>query len=368
MSQPSTSPSASRRVFSVASPGVVTGDAVMAIFRLAQAEGFALPAVNVVNSNSVNAVLEAARTANSPVIIQFSNGGGTFFAGKSLPNDQHQAAILGSVAGARYVHAVAEDYGVPVILHTDHCARKLLPWIDGLLDAGEKHFAATGKPLYSSHMLDLSEEPLEENIGTCAAYLERMAPLGMTLEIELGVTGGEEDGVDNTGIDNSALYTQPEEVEYAYRVLSAISPNFTVAASFGNVHGVYKPGNVLLTPEILKNSQAHVSAVHGTNDKPVSFVFHGGSGSEKDKIAEAISYGVVKMNIDTDTQWASWVGVRDYYEAKRDYLQEQIGNPDGEDKPNKKYYDPRVWLREGEKSMANRLQEAFADLNCVDRN
>jgi fructose-bisphosphate aldolase, class II len=356
------------RVSSVAGPGVVTGDAVMDIFRLAQAEGFALPAVNVVNSNSVNAVLEAARAVNSPVIIQFSNGGGTFFTGKSLPNDKHQAAILGSIAGARYVHAVAEAYGVPVILHTDHCARKLLPWIDGLLEAGRRHFRETGKPLYSSHMLDLSEDPLEENIGTCAEYLEHMAPLGMALEIELGVTGGEEDGVDNTGIDNSALYTQPEDVEYAYRTLSAISPNFTVAASFGNVHGVYKPGNVLLTPEILKNSQDHVRATHGTGPKPVSFVFHGGSGSEKDKIAEAISYGVVKMNIDTDTQWATWKGVRDYYEAKRDYLQGQIGNPDGDDKPNKKHYDPRVWLREGEKAMVERLKEAFADLNCLDRN
>ena len=356
------------RVSSVARPGVVTGDAVMDIFRLAQAEGFAIPAVNVVNSNSVNAVLEAASAVNSPVIIQFSNGGGTFFSGKSLPNDQQQAAILGSIAGARYVHAVAAAYGVPVILHTDHAARKLLPWIDGLLEASRRQFEQTGQPLYSSHMLDLSEEPLEENIGTCAEYLRRMAPLGMALEIELGVTGGEEDGVDNTNIDNSALYTQPEDVAYAYRTLSAISPNFTVAASFGNVHGVYKPGNVLLTPEILKNSQEHVRATQDTGPKPVSFVFHGGSGSEKDKIAEAISYGVVKMNIDTDTQWASWAGVKDYYEAKRDYLQGQIGNPDGPDKPNKKHYDPRVWLREGEKAMVERLKEAFTDLNCIDRN
>ncbi|MFU8895654.1 MAG: class II fructose-bisphosphate aldolase [Gammaproteobacteria bacterium] len=356
------------RVSSVARPGVVTGDAVMDIFRLAQAEGFAIPAVNVVNSNSVNAVLEAASAVNSPVIIQFSNGGGTFFSGKSLPNDQQQAAILGSIAGARYVHAVAEAYGVPVILHTDHAARKLLPWIDGLLEASRRQFEQTGKPLYSSHMLDLSEEALEENIGTCAEYLRRMAPLGMALEIELGVTGGEEDGVDNTNIDNSALYTQPEDVEYAYKTLSAISPNFTIAASFGNVHGVYKPGNVMLTPEILKNSQEHVRATHETGPKPVSFVFHGGSGSEKDKIAEAISYGVVKMNIDTDTQWATWAGVKNYYEAKRDYLQGQIGNPDGADKPNKKHYDPRVWLREGEKAMVERLKEAFADLNCIDRN
>jgi len=290
-----------------------------------------------------------------------------FFSGKSLPNDGQKAAILGSIAGAKYVHEVAEAYGVPVILHTDHCARKLLPWVDGLLDAGEKFFAETGKPLYSSHMLDLSEEPLEENISTCAEYLRRMAPMGMTLEIELGVTGGEEDGVDNTDIDNSALYTQPEEVNHAYEVLSAISPNFTVAASFGNVHGVYKPGNVRLTPEILRNSQDFIRAKHGTGPQPVSFVFHGGSGSEKDKIAEAISYGVVKMNIDTDTQWAAWKGVKDYYEAKRAYLQGQIGNPDGDDKPNKKFYDPRVWLREGEKSMVDRLKEAFEDLNCIDR-
>jgi fructose-bisphosphate aldolase, class II len=366
MSQ-ATAASAPTRVSSIARPGVVTGDAVTEIFRIAKAEGFALPAVNVVNSNSVNAVLEAAATVNSPVIIQFSNGGGAFFSGKSLSNQDQGAAILGSIAGAHYVHAVAAAYGVPVILHTDHAARKLLPWIDGLLEASRKHFEETGKPLFSSHMLDLSEEPLEDNIGTCAAYLERMAPLGMTLEIELGVTGGEEDGVDNTGIDNSALYTQPEDVEYAYRTLSAISPNFTVAASFGNVHGVYKPGNVLLTPEILKNSQEHVRASHNTGPRPVSFVFHGGSGSEKEKIAEAISYGVVKMNIDTDTQWAAWKGVKDYYEAKRDYLQAQIGNPDGDDKPNKKHYDPRVWLREGEKSMVERLKEAFADLNCLDR-
>jgi fructose-bisphosphate aldolase, class II len=370
MSQQSaaTSQANGARVSSIAAPGVVTGDAVSGILRLAREEGFALPAVNVVNSNSVNAVLEAARDVNSPVIIQFSNGGGAFFSGKSLSNDKQQAAILGSIAGARYVHAVAGAYGVPVILHTDHAARKLLPWVDGLIEASRQHFEATGRPLYSSHMLDLSEDSLEENIGTCAEYLERMAPLGMTLEIELGVTGGEEDGVDNTGIDNSALYTQPEDVEYAYRILSAVSPNFTVAASFGNVHGVYKPGNVHLTPEILKNSQDHVRSVHGTGPKPISFVFHGGSGSEKDKIAEAISYGVVKMNIDTDTQWAAWQGVRDYYEAKRDYLQGQIGNPEGDDKPNKKYYDPRVWLREGEKSMVSRLREAFADLNCLDRN
>ncbi len=367
MSQPASARSGGQKVSSVAAPGVVTGDAVGEIFRVAREQEFALPAVNCVGTNSVNAALEAARAVNSPVIIQFSNGGGVFFSGKSLSNEGQKAAILGSIAGARYVHTVAEAYGVPVILHTDHCARKLLPWVDGLLDAGEKFFAETGKPLYSSHMLDLSEEPLEENIGTCAKYLERMARIGMTLEIELGVTGGEEDGVDNTDIDNSALYTQPEEVSYAYETLSKISPNFTVAASFGNVHGVYKPGNVKLTPEILKNSQEFIQARHGTGPKPVSFVFHGGSGSEKDKITEAISYGVIKMNIDTDTQWATWKGVRDYYEAKRAYLQGQIGNPDGEDKPNKKYYDPRVWLREGETSMVERLKEAFADLNCLDR-
>jgi len=357
-----------RKVLDEIKPGVVTGDDLQKLFDIAIAEGFAMPAVNVVSTGSVNAVMEAARVVNSPVIIQFSNGGAHFYAGKGLSNEEEKAAIAGAVSGARHIHLVAEQYGVPVVLHTDHAARKLLPWIDGLLDAGEAHFQATGKPLFSSHMIDLSEEPLEENIATCKEYLKRMSRMGMTLEIELGVTGGEEDGVDNTDIDSAKLYTQPEEVAYAYEQLSQVSDRFTVAASFGNVHGVYKPGNVVLTPVILKNSQAHIMEKYKTGDKPVRFVFHGGSGSSQEEIREAISYGVVKMNIDTDTQWAFWDGVHQYYLKHKEYLQGQIGNPDGDDKPNKKYYDPRRFLREGETGMINRLKTAFEDLNCIDRN
>ncbi len=349
-------------------PGVLTGDDVQTVFKIAKEEGFALPAVNVVGTNSVNAVLEAAREVNSPVIIQFSNGGASFFAGKGLSNENQQAAIAGAVSGARHIHQMAELYGVPVIVHTDHAAKKLLPWVEGLLKANEEHFAQTGKPLFSSHMLDLSEEPLEENVATSVNFLERMAKMGMTLEIELGVTGGEEDGVDNTGVDSKKLYTQPEEVAYAYEKLLAVSPNFTIAAAFGNVHGVYKPGNVVLRPVILKNSQDYIKEKFNTGDKPVSFVFHGGSGSSLEDIREAISYGVVKMNIDTDTQWAFWDGVRQYYKKYEGYLQGQIGNPEGEDKPNKKYYDPRKWLRAAEESMIERLKKAFEDLNCVNRN
>ena len=348
-------------------PGVVTQQDVQFIFRIAKSNGFALPAVNVVGTNSVNAVMEAAKEVNSPVIIQFSNGGAAFWAGKGLPNGQQEAAILGGISGAKHVHIVAEAYGVPVILHTDHAAKKLLPWIDGLLKEGEAHFEQYGKPLYSSHMLDLSEEPLEENIEICKQYLERMSKIGMTLEIELGVTGGEEDGVDNTGIDNSMLYTQPEHVAYAYKELSKISNQFTIAASFGNVHGVYKPGNVKLEPKILKSSQEYIRKRFQTKEHPVDFVFHGGSGSTQEEIREAISYGVIKMNIDTDTQWAYWDGIRNYYEGNKGYLQGQIGNPEGDDKPNKKKYDPRVWLREGEKSVINRLKQAFDDLNCINR-
>jgi fructose-bisphosphate aldolase class II len=348
-------------------PGVATGQTVQEIFRMARAGQFALPAVNVVGTDSVNAVLEAAKVVNSPVIIQFSNGGGVFYAGKSLKNENEKIAIRGSISGAHHIHEVAELYGIPVIIHTDHAAKKLLPWIDGLLDAGEKHFKAHGKPLFSSHMLDLSEEPLEENIEICKRYLDRMSRLGMTLEIELGVTGGEEDGVDNTGIDSSKLYTQPEHVAYAYEELMNISPNFTITASFGNVHGVYKPGNVKLEPVILHNSQVYIQKKFNTEANPVNFVFHGGSGSEPEKISEAIGYGVVKMNIDTDTQWAFWEGILNYYKKNEGYLQGQIGNPEGEDKPNKKFYDPRVWLREGEKSMVERLKIAFADLNCLDK-
>ena len=356
----------STKVLDVVNAGVVTGDDLQKLFKVAKDEGFALPAVNVVSTSSVNAVLEAAKNVNSPIIVQFSNGGGAYYAGKGLPSAQ--AAVLGTISGAQHVHTVAKAYGIPVVLHTDHAARKLLPWIDALLDASEDHFKAHGIPLFSSHMIDLSEEPIEDNIATCKAYLERMSKMGMTLEIELGVTGGEEDGVDNTDIDNSLLYTQPEEVAYAYEELMKVSSNFTIAASFGNVHGVYKPGNVSLTPKILDNSQKFIEEKYNTAIKPVDFVFHGGSGSELEDIREAISYGAIKMNIDTDTQWAFWDGVRKYVDDKKDYLQGQIGNPDGEDKPNKSYYDPRKWIRAAELSMVERLERAFDDLNCVGRN
>jgi fructose-bisphosphate aldolase class II len=352
---------------SVVPAGVATGNQVQMLFRMAKQQGFAYPAVNVVGTNSINATLEAAQKINSPVIVQLSQGGAAFFSGKGLSLPGLQNSVLGAVAAAKYVHCVAEAYGVPVILHTDHAAKKLLPWIDGLLDAGEQFFTETGKPLFSSHMLDLSDESLEHNIDICAGYLTRMHKLGMTLEIELGCTGGEEDGVDNSAIDSSALYTQPEDVAYAYERLSAISPRFTIAASFGNVHGVYKPGNVKLRPEILKNSQAYVSEKCNVPHNSLDFVFHGGSGSDPAEITESITYGVVKMNIDTDTQWAAWQGVMDYYKTNQDYLQSQIGNPGGADAPNKKYYDPRVWLRSLEESMVSRLQQSFHDLNCVNR-
>ncbi len=356
----------SDKILDVVKPGVVTGEDVQKVFAVAKQNEFAIPAVNVVGTNSINAVIESAKVVNSPVMIQFSNGGAIFYAGKGLSNENQKAAIAGAVSGAKHVHYMAEEYGVPVILHTDHAAKKLLPWIDALLDAGERHFKSWGKPLFSSHMLDLSEEPLEENIATCKKYLERMSKIGMTLEIELGVTGGEEDGVDNTEIDNSLLYTQPEDVAYAYEELSKVSDKFTIAASFGNVHGVYKPGNVKLTPKILDNSQKYVEEKYGLGKKPLFFVFHGGSGSTREEIREAIGYGVIKMNIDTDTQWATWEGVRAYEAKNHDYLQGQIGNPDGEDKPNKKFYDPRNWLREGEKSLIERMKVAFEDLNCID--
>ncbi|WP_406682950.1 class II fructose-bisphosphate aldolase [Seonamhaeicola sp. MEBiC1930] len=346
-------------------PGVATGQEVQAIFNHAKANNYALPAVNVIGSDTINGVLETARDLNAPVIIQFSNGGAQFNAGKGLSNDGQKGAIAGAVAGAKHVHTLAEEYGVPVILHTDHCAKKLLPWIDGLLDASEKHFAETGKSLFSSHMIDLSEEPIEENIEICKQYLERMSKMGMTLEIELGITGGEEDGVDNTDVDDSKLYTQPEEVAYAYEELSKVSPQFTIAAAFGNVHGVYKPGNVKLTPKILKNSQEYISEKYGVEHNHIDFVFHGGSGSTVEEIREGISYGVIKMNIDTDLQYAFMSGIRDYMSDKSGYLQSQIGNPDGDDVPNKKFYDPRVWLREGEKSFVERLKKAFEDLNNV---
>lgn len=347
--------------------GVLSGKQVQNVFATAKAEGWAIPAVNVTGTDTINAVLETAREVGSPVIIQFSNGGASFYAGKGLSNDGQKSAILGAISGAKHVHLIAEAYGVPVIMHTDHAAKKLLPWIDGLLDAGEKYFKETGKPLFSSHMLDLSEESLEENIEISSKYLARMSKIGMTLEIELGVTGGEEDGVDNSGVDSSKLYTQPEEVAYAYERLMKISPNFTIAASFGNVHGVYKPGNVVLNPSILKNSQELIQKKFNTAAKPVDFVFHGGSGSEKEKIEEAIGYGVIKMNLDTDLQWAFWDGIRKFYIDKQGYLQSQIGNPEGDDKPNKKFYDPRVWLRKGEESIIKRLKESFEDLNCIGR-
>jgi fructose-bisphosphate aldolase, class II len=357
----------SDKIFDFVKPGVLFGKDVQEVFRIAKANKFALPAVNVVGSDSTNAILEAAKAVNSPVIIQFSNGGGAFNAGKGLKLEGQKAAILGTIAGARHVHLLAEAYGVAVILHTDHAAKKLLPWIDALLDEGEKNFKATGKPLFSSHMLDLSEETLEENIDISCKYLERMSKMGMTLEIELGVTGGEEDGVDNSHMDNSLLYTQPEDVAYAYERLSKISSYFTVAASFGNVHGVYKPGNVKLTPKILNNSQIYIQEKFKTAAQPVNFVFHGGSGSTPAEIAEAISYGVIKMNIDTDTQWATWKGVMDFYKKNEGYLQGQIGNPEGEDKPNKKYYDPRVWLRAGQVTLVERVKQAFKELNAIDR-
>lgn len=349
--------------------GVITGDALQELFEIAKQNRFALPAVNVVGTNSINAVMETARAVNSPVIIQLSNGGAQFYAGKSMQNDQLQACVLGAVSAAQHVHLLAEHYGVAVVLHTDHAAKKLLPWIDGMLEHGERFYAQHKKPLYSSHMLDLSEESIEENIEISGRYLKRMERLGMTLEIELGVTGGEEDGVDNTGIDSSKLYTQPEEVAYAYEKLKPISDRFTVAAAFGNVHGVYKPGNIKLEPVILKNSQQYVREKFSISaEKPINFVFHGGSGSSPEEITEAISYGAIKMNIDTDMQWAFWDGVRNYYQTHEGYLQGQIGNPDGEDRPNKKYYDPRVWLRKAEERFVTRLTQAFEELNAVNVN
>lgn len=345
--------------------GVATGQLVTDIFQYAKENKFALPAVNVIGSSNVNAVMETAARLNSPVIIQFSNGGAAFNAGKGLSNDAQKSAILGGIAGAKHIHTLAEAYGATVILHTDHCAKKLLPWIDGLMDANEEFFKQTGKSLYSSHMLDLSEEPLEENLAISAEYFERMAKLKMTLEVEIGVTGGEEDGVDNSSVDNSLLYTQPEDIAYTYEKLKAISDNFTIAAAFGNVHGVYKPGNVVLTPKILDNSQKFVQEKFGTVAKPINFVFHGGSGSSVEEIREAIDYGVIKMNIDTDLQFAYTEGARDYMTNNIEYLRTQIGNPDGEEKPNKKFYDPRVWVRKSEETFSTRLVQAFEDLNNV---
>lgn len=347
--------------------GVATGSLVKEIIQDAKENQYALPACNVIGSSSVNAAMEAAVEVNSPLIIQFSNGGAAFNAGKGLKGENQLAAIKGSIAGALHIHTLAEAYGATIILHTDHCAKNLMPWIDGVMDANEDYYKKTGKTLFSSHMLDLSEEPLEENMEISKRYLERMSKIGMTLEVEIGITGGEEDGVDNSGVDNSLLYTQPEEVCYVYEQLKSVSDNFWVAAAFGNVHGVYKPGNVVLTPKILDNSQKYIEQKHNTGKNPVDFVFHGGSGSSLEEIREAISYGVIKMNIDTDLQFAYMEGVRKYFDAKKDYLQSQIGNPEGADKPNKKIYDPRVWVREGEVSFKKRLIQAFEDLNNVGR-
>lgn len=349
-------------------PGVLYGEEVQELFNYANENDFALPAVNVTGTNTVNAVLETAKEVNSPVIVQFSHGGAAFFAGKGLSNEGQKASIIGGISGAHHVHALAEAYGVSVILHTDHCAKNILPWVDGLLSYGENYFEKYGRPLYSSHMLDLSEEPLHENIEISKEYLKRMAAIGMLLEIELGVTGGEEDGVDNSDVDSARLYTQPSEVAYAYKELIEVSPFFTVAAAFGNVHGVYKPGNVSLKPIILKNSQDYISEQFKTKANPINFVFHGGSGSSREEIREAITYGAIKMNIDTDQQWAFTLGIREYFDKNRDYLQAQIGNPEGADKPNKKYYDPRQWLRQGEVSFKKRLALAFEDLNCIGKN
>ena len=349
-------------------PGIVYGSALEELYQYAKESKFALPAVNVVGTNSINAVLETAKAVNSPVIIQFSNGGGQFFAGKSLKLPNDRAAALGAVSGAQHIHMMAEHYGVPVVIHTDHAAKKLLPWIDCMLEMSESFYKSNRKPIFSSHMLDLSEESLEENIEISCRYFKRMKALEIGIEIELGVTGGEEDGVDNTHVDNARLYTQPEHVAYAFSHLNEIGKQFTIAASFGNVHGVYKPGNVQLTPKILKNSQDHIQNKFNTGTKPVNFVFHGGSGSTQAEIRETIEYGAIKMNLDTDLQWAFWEGIKNYYKDKEAYLQGQLGNPEGPDSPNKKHYDPRVWLRKGEENFGKRLKASFEDLNCIDRN
>lgn len=348
--------------------GVLHGEELKALYDDAKANEFALPAVNCIGTDSINGVLEAAAKVNSPVIIQFSNGGAQFIAGKGMPNDKLQGNISGGISGALHVHNVAKYYGVPVVLHTDHAAKKWLPWVSGLIDAGEQFYKEKGQPLFSSHMLDLSEEPIEENIHTSVEFYKRMAPLGMSVEIELGVTGGEEDGVDNSDVENDKLYTQPQHVAYSYTELSKVGPMFTVAAAFGNVHGVYKPGNVELRPVILHNSQVYIEKELKTGPKPVYFVFHGGSGSPQHQIREAIGYGAIKMNIDTDLQWAFWEGILHNYKKYEGYLQGQLGNPEGEDKPNKKHYDPRVWLRKGQESFIKRLETAFDDLNCINRN
>jgi len=353
-------------VLDIVPAGVLTGDQTRKLFEYARENKFAIPAVNCTSSSTVNAVLEAARDIKAPIIIQCSQGGAAYFAGKGLPNGNQEASITGAIAAAQHVRTVAASYGVPVVMHSDHCAHKLLPWFDGMLQADAEYFKQHGVPLFSSHMLDLSEETKEENIATCVKYLEKMAPLNLWLEMEIGITGGEEDGVDNTGVDNSSLYTQPEDIFEVYDALSKVSPNFSIAAAFGNVHGVYKPGNVKLRPEILGSHQKHVGQKTGT-EKPLFLVFHGGSGSTKEEIHTAVQNGVVKMNVDTDTQFAYLVGMRDFFKAKEGYIQTQVGNPEGADKPNKKYYDPRVWVREGEKTLSQRVKEACTDLGNVNR-
>jgi fructose-bisphosphate aldolase class II len=355
-------------VLDIVPAGVLTGENVRKLFDYAKENNFAIPAVNVTSSSVANAVLEAARDIKSPIILQVSQGGAAYFAGKGLANDQQQASITGAIAAALHIRTVAKSYGVPVVLHSDHCAHKLLPWFDGMLKADEEHFKLHQEPLFSSHMLDLSEESKEDNIATCVEYFKKMAPLGLWLEMEIGITGGEEDGVDNTGVDNSKLYTQPEDIWDVYDALSKVSPNFSIAAAFGNVHGVYKPGNVKLHPELLGKHQAYASEkLGGKSTKPLYLVFHGGSGSTEEEIKTAVGNGVVKMNVDTDTQFAYLSGIRDFVQSKAGYLQTQVGNPEGADKPNKKYYDPRVWVREGEKTLSARVKKACEDLGNVDR-
>jgi len=342
--------------------GVIVGDDVLALFKHAKDNGYAIPAINVTSSSTVVAALEAARDAKSPIILQTSQGGAAYFAGKGVGNKNQEASIAGSVAAAHYIRSIAPIYDIPVVLHTDHCAAKLLPWLDGMLDADEAYFKQHNEPLFSSHMIDLSEEPKEENIAITKKYLQRAAPMKQWLEMEIGITGGEEDGVNNEQVDNNSLYTQPEDIYEIYEALSSVSPYFSIAAGFGNVHGVYKPGNVQLRPELLQKHQAYVKEkINAKEDKPVYLVFHGGSGSSVEDFRQAISYGVVKVNLDTDMQWAYLSGIRDFIQSKHDYLQTQVGNPDGEDKPNKKYYDPRVWVREGEKSMSKRINVGLED-------
>jgi len=342
-------------------PGVVTGNALKELFAYCKEAEAALPSVNVIGSHSANAAMAAAKEAKAPIIIQLSHTGSQFYGGKSLDNSAQQASIAGSIAGALHVRTLAKVYGVPVVLHTDHCAKKILPWVDGVIAAGEEYYARNGEPLFSSHMLDLSEQPLAENLEISARTLARIAKMNMTLEIELGITGGEEDGVDNSATDHSKLYTSPEDVLKAYDVLNPIG-SFTVAAAFGNTHGVYAPGNVKLKPTILRDSQKYIQEQRKTGPDPVNFVFHGGSGSSPQEISEAVSYGVVKMNIDTDTQWAFTDPIKKYMDDKGAYLKSQLGNPEGPEKPNKKYIDPRVWVQLGEKGVTARLVLACKEL------